>query len=170
MAIKQIKIAIQREKLSEKVVPVKFCKRVNLRASFLQSINAFILMVALTVLENKRVEIVSTWLRDVISAACEKALPSQRAVKAAISEVGTTTSIAYCLKLKISSNIFMVHSYSKFLNEDIDMIINFIRYLCEFLSKKTQKQIQYFFQHWDSRGIFLWKKSIKLFKRVELEV
>ena len=60
MAIKKINIVIQGEKLSEKVVPVKFCKRVNSRASFLQSINAFILMVALTVLENKRVEIVST--------------------------------------------------------------------------------------------------------------
>ena len=60
MAIKKINIAIQGEKLSEKVVPVKFCKRENSRASFLQSINAFILMVALTVLENKRVEIVST--------------------------------------------------------------------------------------------------------------
>ena len=60
MAIKKINIAIQGEKLSEKVVPVKFCKRENSRASFLQSINAFILMVASTVLENKRVEIVST--------------------------------------------------------------------------------------------------------------
>ena len=88
----------------------------------------------------------------------------------AISDVGTTTSIAYCLKIKISSNIFIVHSYSKFLNENLDMKINFIRYLCEFLPNKTHKQIQYFFQHWDSRGIFLWKKSINLFKRVELEV
>ena len=50
------------------------------------------------------------------------------------------------------------------------MKINFIRYLCEFLSKKTHKQIQYFFNIGIQEEYFYEKKSIKLFKRVELEV
>ena len=72
--------------------------------------------------------------------------------------------------MKISSKILFEHSNSIFLNENIHININFIRYLCECLEKKSHIQIQYFFNIGFQEEYFNEKKSIKLFKRVELKL